>query len=102
MFDLPGVIGSALIVLIFGDRSALEGRLTDPALGGGGGRQPGLAALQPLARSLPADLGPPWKNPAKSAVARKLLIAAWHMLSRSEPFKPHQPAPASSGCFLTA
>ena len=40
------------------------------------------------------------KNPAKSAVARKLLIAAWHMLSRREPFK--QPAPANSGCFLTA
>ena len=39
------------------------------------------------------------KNPAKSAVARKLLIAAWHMLSRREPFKP---APASSRCFLTA
>src|SRR5215207_10168217 len=33
------------------------------------------------------------KNPAKSAVARKLLIAAWHMLSRREPFRP---APASS------
>jgi transposase len=40
------------------------------------------------------------KNPAKSAVARKLLIAAWHMLSRQEPFNP--PAPASSGRFLTA
>ena len=40
------------------------------------------------------------KNPAKSAVARKLLIAAWHMLSRREPFK--QPAPANSSCFLTA
>ena len=39
------------------------------------------------------------KNPAKSAVARKLLIAARHMLSRREPFKP---APASSRCFLTA
>jgi transposase len=36
------------------------------------------------------------KNPAKSAVARKLLIAAWHMLSRREPFKP---APASSSAF---
>jgi transposase len=34
------------------------------------------------------------KNPAKSAVARKLLIAAWHMLSRGEPFKP--PAPAAA------
>ncbi|MGE5747335.1 MAG: IS110 family transposase [Solirubrobacterales bacterium] len=48
------------------------------------------------------------KNPAKSAVARKLLIAAWHMLSRDEPFKPHrrsggvEPAPANSSCFLTA
>ncbi len=31
------------------------------------------------------------KNPAKSSVARKLLIAAWHMLSRDEPFKPHRP-----------
>jgi transposase len=40
------------------------------------------------------------KNPAKSAVARKLLIAAWHMLSRQEPFK--QPASVNSGCFLTA
>ncbi|MGA8217106.1 MAG: hypothetical protein WB771_00945 [Solirubrobacterales bacterium] len=39
------------------------------------------------------------KNPAKSAVARKLLITAWHMLSRREPFKP---APANSRCFLTA
>jgi transposase len=48
------------------------------------------------------------KNPAKSAVARKLLIAAWHMLSRDEPFKPHRlrggenTAPANSSRFLTA
>jgi transposase len=42
------------------------------------------------------------KNPAKSAVARKLLIAAWHMLSRQEPFKPHQSASANSSRFLTA
>jgi transposase len=34
------------------------------------------------------------KNPAKSSVARKLLIAAWHMLSRDEPFKP--PAPTAA------
>jgi transposase len=34
------------------------------------------------------------KNPAKSSVARKLLIAAWHMLSRNEPFRPHAPAAA--------
>ncbi len=29
------------------------------------------------------------KNPAKSAVARKLLIAAQHTLSRQKPFKPN-------------
>ncbi|HKH42318.1 MAG TPA: hypothetical protein VKA41_10745, partial [Solirubrobacterales bacterium] len=34
------------------------------------------------------------KNPAKSSVARKLLIATWHMLSRDEPFKP--PAPTAA------
>ena len=34
------------------------------------------------------------KNPAKSAVGRKLLIAAWHMLSRGEPFEPAAPAAA--------
>jgi transposase len=48
------------------------------------------------------------RNPAKSAVARKLLIAAWHMLSRDEPFKPSRspggetPASASSREFLAA
>ena len=42
------------------------------------------------------------KNPAKSAVARKILIAAWQMLSRREPFKPHQPASANSSRFLAA
>jgi transposase len=33
-------------------------------------------------------------NAAKAAVARKILIAAWHMLSRNQPFKP---APRSTG-----
>ena len=45
-------------------------------------------------------------NPAKSAVARKVLIACWHVLSREEPFKPRHPqtdpVPASSLCFLAA
>src|SRR4051812_24884134 len=46
-------------------------------------------------------------NPAKAAVARKILIAAWHVLSRQEPFKaaaPRRPDPASasSRCFLAA
>jgi transposase len=27
-------------------------------------------------------------NPAKAAVARKILIAAWHVLARQQPFKP--------------
>jgi transposase len=49
-------------------------------------------------------------NPAKSAVARKVLIAAWHVLSREEPFKPScrqcaggtDPVPASSLSVLAA
>jgi transposase len=46
------------------------------------------------------------KNPAKSAVARKILIATWHVLSRDQPFKPSRPrggsVSASSRCFLAA
>jgi transposase len=46
-------------------------------------------------------------NPAKAAVARKVLIAAWHVLSRKEPFapahpSPRDPAPASSHFHLAA
>lgn len=46
-------------------------------------------------------------NAAKSAVARKVLIAAWHVLSRQEPFKPSRsggdiPVPASSPQPLAA
>jgi transposase len=39
-----------------------------------------------LYRDVSARSGNP--NSAKAAVARKILIAAWHMLSRNEPFKP--------------
>jgi transposase len=47
------------------------------------------------------------KNPAKSAVARKVLIAAWHILARQQPFTPPaprrpNPASASSPRFLAA
>src|SRR3954470_18116147 len=47
------------------------------------------------------------KNPAKAAVARKIPIAAWHVLSRQQPFKaaaPRRPDPASasSRCLLAA
>jgi transposase len=46
-------------------------------------------------------------NPAKAAVARKVLIAAWHILARERPFRPgarrgHDPAPASSSIRLAA
>ena len=47
-------------------------------------------------------------NDAKSAVARKILIASWHMLSRQQPFKPSRPrggsrtVPASSTSVLAA
>jgi transposase len=34
-------------------------------------------------------------NPAKAAVARKILIAAWHVLARQEPFKPSSAAAAT-------
>jgi transposase len=43
---------------------------------------------------------------AKAAVARKILIAAWHILARGEPFKPSRPhggtVPASSTHALAA
>jgi transposase len=43
----------------------------------------------------------------RAAVARKILIATWHVLSRQQPFKPAaprrpHPASASSRCFLAA
>jgi len=46
-------------------------------------------------------------NPAKAAVARKVLIACWHVLSREQPFKPSassatDPVPASSSIRLAA
>jgi transposase len=47
-------------------------------------------------------------NAGKAAVARKVLIAAWHVLSREEPFKPCRrhggtdPVPASSHFHLAA
>src|SRR5947207_6048550 len=44
-------------------------------------------------------------NSAKAAVARKILIAAWHMLSRDQPFQPaprSTSVPASSRLALAA
>ena len=45
-------------------------------------------------------------NPAKAAVARKVLIATWHVLALHQPFNPSRPrgadapVPASSSCVL--
>jgi len=47
-------------------------------------------------------------NPAKAAVARKVLIASWHVLSLQQPFMPScprgaaAPVPANSSCVLAA
>jgi len=47
-------------------------------------------------------------NPAKAAVARKVLIAVWHVLALQQPFIPSRPrgadapVPASSSCVLAA
>ena len=47
-------------------------------------------------------------NPAMAAVARKVLIAAWHVLALQQPFTPSRPrgagapVPASSSCVLAA
>ena len=35
-------------------------------------------------------------NPAKAAVARKILIAAWHVLARQQPFNPSRPHDADT------
>ena len=47
-------------------------------------------------------------NQAKAAVARKVLIATWHVLALQQPFNPSRPrgasapVPASSSCVLAA
>ena len=57
----------------------------------------------PLYRDIARRAG---KNPAKSAVARKVLIASWHVLSLQRPFTPSRPrgaaapVPANSSCVL--
>ena len=67
-----------------------------------------MAADQPVAPALSELVKRAGKNPAKSAVARKILIACWHILSRQQPFKPARSQPsgtdvsASSSCFLAA
>jgi 3'-phosphoadenosine 5'-phosphosulfate sulfotransferase (PAPS reductase)/FAD synthetase len=46
-------------------------------------------------------------NPAKAAIARKVLIAAWHVLTLEQPYKPSRrrgdsSVPASSHFHLAA
>ncbi len=67
----------------------------------GGRRTPGTGST-PTSSAATAK-----PNPAKSAVARKVLIASWHILSLNEPFKPSTssapaPVPASSSIRLAA
>jgi transposase len=52
----------------------------------------------PLYRDVKQRTGKP--NPAKAAVARKVLIAVWHVLAREQPARPHHcpgKLPLSSG-----
>lgn len=68
----------------------------------------GVAPEQPLARALHRHQAPPRQaQPAKAAVAGKILIASWHILAHNEPFKPSapratDPVPASSSIRLAA
>jgi hypothetical protein len=67
-----------------------------------------MAADQPLAPALQRHQAAPREvEPAKAAVARKLLIACWHVLARNEPFKRSASSattdvPASSSIRLAA
>jgi hypothetical protein len=86
-------------------RPAQQVGLAAPRLGGRRGGPAGLARLE-----LYLDLSgrSANHNSAKAAVARKILIAAWHMLSRNQPFNPAPPTtrgtpvPASSRLALAA
>jgi transposase len=86
-------------------RQSGEGRPRSGPLSKSGSRLLGWAAVEAAQQAwresnpwheLYLDVGRRAGNPnsAKAAVARKILIAAWHMLSRNEPFKP---APRRSG-----
>ena len=92
-------VGSAL-----GDRAAVEGRLAHAALGGGRGRQSGLATLEPLSRALPPAGGPTRKEPGEvlgRPQALDLLLA--HALARSGlPTTRSTTAAANSSRFLAA
>ena len=88
-------------------RSALQVGLTTPRLGSRRGGPASLARVEPLARALPRRRPPlPSQQLCQAAVARKILIAAWHILSRNQPFKPAPrttagaPVPASSHLAL--
>src|SRR5215216_4586853 len=96
-----------------------EGRPRSGPLSKSGSRLLGWAAVEAAQQAwresnpwhgLYLDVGRPsgHSNSAKAAVARKILIAAWHMLSRNQPFKPAPrstagtPVPASSRLALAA
>jgi transposase len=88
---------------------AIEGRLQDAALGAVEAAQQAWRETNPwheLYRDVAKRQGK--TNAGKAAVARKVLIATWHVLSREQPFKPCRPrggtdpVPASSHFHLAA
>jgi transposase len=96
-----------------------NGRARSGPLSKSGSRLLGWAAVEAAQQAwresnpwheLYLDLGRRSRHPnaAKAAVARKILIAAWHMLSRNEPYKPAPrtttatSVPASSRLALAA
>ncbi len=89
-------------------RQAVEVGLATAALGRDRGRPAGVEAGEPVASPLPRRQGALGRQdePAKAAVARKVLIAAWHVLALEQPFKLSRPrganVPASSRFALVA
>jgi transposase len=89
------------------DGELVEGRLAAAALGGSAAAQHAWRPQKPVAPALHVRARQGHGNAAKSAVARKVLIAVWHVWARQEPFTPaaSQAAPivpASSGQPLAA
>src|SRR3989442_7888373 len=91
-------------------RQSGEGRPHSGPLNKSGSRLPRWAAVEAAqqARRQSNPRHPPYTgvhrrsrnhNSAKAAVARKILIAAWHILSRNEPFKP---APRTGATSVSA
>ena len=86
-------------------RQAVELRLDDVALGRDRSRAAGVAPDQLLAPALRRRQDA-LRRQGQPRVARKVLIAAWHVLALEQPFTPSRPrdatapVPANSSCVL--